>query len=189
MERILSEQNLVTGEKAGIESAGSMIEEYKAMTHQKMIKYRIFRFVFPITMMLIYSFIWFRTASTKTATLEVYMYIFNEVLISTSFYFLGRLNNKRKRNILTEYVQEYARVTTNKERTSGGIGVRRLLLFSEFVLTACATLFLVTNDIRGYFDCFFNAMVVLFLNFRTNKVTTGSYLSFKSKPKAMKNRV
>ncbi|KAI5957456.1 hypothetical protein KGF57_003150 [Candida theae] len=169
------------------ESASSVIENYKIKANQNMRKYKTFRFVFPITSMLIFLLKTLWVTRTKPLA-RVHVFVMNELLISTSFYILGRLNNKRRHDILDDYVRDYVRVAKNQEKIS--LSEERFKKrFSAYWYTFCYTLYMALGNIQDYNSCFINFCVVLFLMLKTNKVTTGSYLRFRTQIKANNNRV
>ncbi|CCG21580.1 hypothetical protein CORT_0A11950 [Candida orthopsilosis Co 90-125] len=188
LEHTASGEKVIKGEQNGVEF-GSVIEKYEAKVRQRMKKYKIFQFVFPTITMVIHATRTFWSASNKIGSYEKYAFILDEVLISTSFFLLKRLNMKRQHIMLIEYVKEYLPIMKNKRRYSKEVSNRRMDLVYVYYLTIYWVLFFSFFVNRAPFECVVNVCLVLFLIFRTNKVTTGSYLSFKSKPKAMKNRV
>lgn len=175
-------------EEAGDDSVEGIIENYKAMANQKAKKFSIFLFVYQATIMVIYLLRFLYANGVNTTAFKIWVCIFDELLISTSFYLFGKLTNKLKETLLIEYLQGRIRDVTNEANFMIPLS-KKWGLFSGFFVAGVAPLIIVIRDFNEYYFNVSIALWVVFTVLNTNTITTGSALSFRDKFKELGQRV
>lgn len=169
-------------ENAGDDSVEGIIENYKAITNQKIKKYQIFRFVYPSSMMVLKLLKLFYFNDTEITSTEIFACTFDELAIATSFYLFGRLVNKRKEIILIDYLQGHIRDVVNEEKWKVSKSSRSNLACA-FYIVAVGSLYIVVSKLNERYHSIHSALWVLFMVVFTNIVTTGKAFSFRNKAK------
>lgn len=166
-----------------------VIKESALKVHQRMKKYKMFQFVFPVSCIIIHAVRTYWVIRNNKGAVVEYSFALNEVLISVSFFIIGRLNKKSMQIMLIKYVVEHLPNMRDNTTCRLKASDRICTLVSSYFLTIVWIIIMAFHINGTNSECVFNLFLVLVLIFVTNKATTGSYLAFKNKAKAMRNRV
>lgn len=166
-----------------------VIKESALKVHQRIKKYKMFQFVFPVSCIIIHAVRTYWVIRNNKGAVVEYSFALNEVLISVSFFIIGRLNKKSMQIMLIKYVVEHLPNMRDNTTCRLKASDRICTLVSSYFLTIVWIIIMAFHINGTNSECVFNLFLVLVLIFVTNKATTGSYLAFKNKAKAMRNRV